>query len=59
MLVVPDDALKEPSDAWNLEEIDMRLLVFDFFINPTEKERRLHETQKKKLAKRFEGLGWQ
>ncbi|WP_428634734.1 hypothetical protein [Sedimenticola sp.] len=58
LLTLPSDAIKDPSDAWNLEELDLRIMSFDFFSNPTEQERDVHVAQKKKLADRFAELDW-
>lgn len=58
LLTLPKESLSEPSDSWNLEQLDMRLMVFDFFINPTDIEIETHNIQKIKLKSRFEELGW-
>lgn len=58
LLTISDNSLKDPSDAWNLEDIDLRIMVFDFFSCPSEKEKQHHHLQRKKLAHRFDELGW-
>lgn len=58
LLVIPDNCLIDPSDAWSLDEIDMRIMVFDYFANPTDQENNVHELQKKRLSDRFNELGW-
>lgn len=58
LLILPEDAVNDPSDAWSLEELDSRIMVFDFFLKSTEREKQVHEEQKKKLSDRYEELGW-
>jgi hypothetical protein len=58
LLTIPESAFVDPSDASSLSEIDSRLLVFEFFINPTERETEIHAAQKLRLAERFAELGW-
>ena len=58
LLELSEDAIKDPSDAWSLEEIDSRIMAFEFFMNPTEREKQVYDMQKKKLADRFSELGW-
>jgi hypothetical protein len=58
LLTLPEEALKDPSDAWSLEELDSRIMAFEFFLMPTEREKLVHEAQKKRLSERFKELGW-
>ncbi len=58
LLVSPDNVFEDPSDSWSLEDLDSRIMVFDYFANSTTQEKIVHEAQKKKLADRFEELGW-
>lgn len=57
LLSFPSDALKDPADAWSLEELDLRIMSFEFFSCPTEREKQLYNVQKKMLADRFVELG--
>ncbi|MGH1441210.1 MAG: hypothetical protein ACRBBR_13920 [Cellvibrionaceae bacterium] len=58
LLTLSEDSLKDPSNTWSLEDIDLRIMVFDFFANPSSKEMEYYDLQKKKLASRFKELGW-
>lgn len=58
LLTLPEYVFEDPSDAWSLDEIDARLIAFEFFLNPSDKEREVHFSQKHKLADRFIELGW-
>jgi hypothetical protein len=58
LLTLPEEALKDPSDAWSLEELDSRIMAFEFFLMPTEREQLVHEAQKRRLSDRFKELGW-
>lgn len=58
LLTISDDSLKDPSDSWSLEDIGVRIQVFDFFSCPSEKEKKHHDLQREKLAHRFDELGW-
>jgi len=58
LLVPPDSVYEDPSDSWSLEEIDNRRMVFDYFGNPTDEEKKVHTAQNEKLQKRFVELGW-
>ena len=43
MLTISDAAFNAPSDPWCLEEIDLSILVFDFYSHPTIEETELSE----------------
>lgn len=58
LLTIPDSSLKDPSDAGSLDDIDFRIRVVDFFSCPSEKEKKHHDSQRKKLVDRFNELGW-
>lgn len=58
LLTIPDSSLKDPSDAWSLEDIGWRINVFKFFSKPSEEEKKHHELQLEKLARRNDELGW-
>ncbi|MCP4491932.1 MAG: hypothetical protein GY820_32205 [Gammaproteobacteria bacterium] len=59
LLTSPDSVFTDPSDSRSLEDIDLRIMVFDFFVKPSELEVTIFEKQKNKLEKRFAELGWQ
>lgn len=59
LLVSNDSVFEDPSDSWSLEDIDLRIRVFDFFMDPTDQECSAHKKQLDKLADRYAELGWE
>jgi hypothetical protein len=58
MLTSPDYVYDDPSDPWNLDDLDARGGVFKFFLNPSEMETSTHEAQTKKITDLHHKLGW-
>lgn len=58
LLTISESSFEDPSDAWSLEDIDLSIFIFDFFANPTDKEKELYELQKERLSDRFKEPGW-
>ncbi|MCX7068970.1 MAG: hypothetical protein NTW85_14920 [Methylococcales bacterium] len=58
MLTSPDYVYDDPSDPWNLDDLDARLGVFKFFLNPSEMEISTLEVQTKKITDLHHKLGW-
>ena len=58
LLTISDSSLQDPSDIWSLNDIDFRLAAFRIFSCPSEQEKRHHELQLERLARRHDELGW-
>jgi hypothetical protein len=58
LLMLPEDVIKGSSNIWNLMEIDARIMVYEFYLNPTDEEQKVHDEQKKRLADKYDELGW-
>lgn len=58
LLVSPEEVFKDPSDSWNLDDLDTRIMIFDFLTDPTKEEKIAHNSQLKRLSDRYEELGW-
>lgn len=58
MLVSPDSVFDDPSDPWSLDDLDARIDIFKFFLNPSEAEINAHKTQLEKLSDTYHKLGW-
>jgi hypothetical protein len=56
ILELSEDAIKDPTDAWNLDELDAKTMIFNFFLNPTEQERETYDAQRKRLSDKFNEL---
>jgi hypothetical protein len=48
MLTLPESVFHDPSNSWNLDEIDSRVDIIKFFLNPSEQEIKTHKMQTKK-----------
>ncbi|HRD68403.1 MAG TPA: hypothetical protein PKY50_19920 [Candidatus Competibacter sp.] len=58
MLIFPERIFHNPSDPWNLDEIDSRVGIIKFFLNKSEQEINTQKIQIKKLTGMFHQLEW-
>lgn len=58
MLRLPKFVFDNLSDPWNLDEIDSRLGIYRFILNPSQLETKTYNNQKRKLKKHYKILGW-
>ncbi|NOU22599.1 MAG: hypothetical protein HOO93_12610 [Methyloglobulus sp.] len=58
MLKLPEHVFDNLSDPWNLDEIDSKLGIYRFFLNPSQLEAKIHNSQKRALKKQYKSLGW-
>jgi hypothetical protein len=58
MLRLPKFVFDNLSDPWNLDEIDSRLGIYRFILNPSQLETKTYNNQKIKLKKHYKVLGW-
>lgn len=58
MLRLPQFVFDNLSDPWNLDEIDSRLGIYRFILNPSQLEKKTYNNQKKTLRKHYKKLGW-
>ncbi|MEQ1543795.1 hypothetical protein [Methyloglobulus sp.] len=58
MLRLPKFVFDNLSDPWNLDEIDSRLGIYRFILNPSQLEKKTYNNQKRTLRKHYKKLGW-
>jgi hypothetical protein len=49
LILSRDHIFSDPTNPWNLDDLSGRLEIFKFFLNPSEKEKDLHEKHRKCL----------
>lgn len=49
LILSRDHVFDDPTNPWNLDDLSGRMEIFKFFLNPSEKEKDLHEQHKKRV----------
>jgi hypothetical protein len=58
MLTLPEDIFINLCDPWNLDEMDSRGDIINFFLNPSEQEKNINKLQTDKIVALYHQLGW-
>jgi hypothetical protein len=57
LLLSPEYVYKDPIDPWNLDDQGARWEIYKFFLNPSARERTLHEMHKLEMEKAMANMG--
>jgi hypothetical protein len=57
LLLSPEYVYKDPIDPWNLDDQGARWEIYKFFLNPSVRERTLHEMHKLEMEKAMANMG--
>ncbi len=58
-LTSPDEVFEDPSDGWSLQDLDSRIDIYRYFLNPSQSETDAHQDQLRRLQNRYAELGWE